>query len=281
MTAGHSVVSFYLPDWRDQSLFIAAFMLPFGLTYYVLPDSFQSSFSNGDIAAGEASLKTFAKAVGFPLDDKSIQAYSQKFCAPKEASKHGDTIFSGRNMAMLLCLVTSLETLSTFCWFGYLLMPDGTYFSFYVDVIVNAISDTVFCLAATFLDKLGTDLFIAPVYPEFSPKFRSPKFVFRPIFGQNRGKIYMFIHLLGRRGSMLSTSSVGGILLVAAFVLQAHAQLNAARWLNFVTRGVITCMNLTALAYKSEALPTTVRTNGVAFGQVVAKLTSISGPLII
>jgi len=149
------VLAYYFPDWRDQCFLLAGFMIPFGLTYFILPDSFQSSFSKGDIAAGEASLKKFSVAVGYPLDDKYILAYSQKFSAPKETTTHTDTIFSGRNMIMLLILVSSMETLSTVCWFGFLLMPDGTYFSFYVDVIVNAISDAIFCFAATFLDKLG------------------------------------------------------------------------------------------------------------------------------
>jgi len=39
-------------------------------------------------------------------------------------------------------------------------------------------------------------------------------------------------------------------------------------------------MNLNAMAYKSEVLPTTVRTNGTAFGQVAAKLASALGSLI-
>ena len=193
---------------------------------------------SGHYIAGRASLVKFSESLAVPLDDKFLDGYTKKFeveldryeLKSEKNEIHSESIFKRGEMVLLTMLVTSLETLSMFCWFGYALMPDGKYFSFYVDMAINAISDIVFSVASVLFNSVG------------------------------------------RRGIMVGSSGISLALVVLAITCQAFSFYQATRWLNFLTKGFITIINLTSITYKSEVMPTTVRAEGVAFSQIISKL---------
>ena len=78
----------------------------------------------------------------------------------------------------------------------------------------------------------------------------------------------------GRRGVMLGSSGISSVLVILAVTCQSLSFYQATRWLNFMTKGFITILNLTALTYKTEVLPTTVRAQGMAFSTAIANITA-------
>ena len=81
----------------------------------------------------------------------------------------------------------------------------------------------------------------------------------------------------GRRGVMLGSGGISSVLVILAVTCQSLSFNKATRWLNFVTKGFITIINLMVLTYKSEILPTTVRAKGMAFSQGIANITASLG----
>ena len=108
----------------------------------------------------------FSKTLDVSLDDAFLDGYTRKFevkqdsvlLKTEESEIKSESLFRRGEMALLIFLLTCLETLSMFCWFDIALMPDGKYFSFYVDMVINASSDIVFSIGSLFCDGLGEEL---------------------------------------------------------------------------------------------------------------------------
>ena len=121
---------------------------------------FSHFFFKGHHTAGRASLVKFSETLGVSLDDAFLDGYTSKFEVDHEFKTEKteikkESLFKRGAMRRLTILVTCLETFSMFCWFDIALMPDGKYFSFYVDMVINAISDIVFSVGSLFWDSLG------------------------------------------------------------------------------------------------------------------------------
>ena len=113
----------------------------------------------------------FSETLGVSLDDAFLDRFTKKFEVKQDVNElkiesktetkneiKSESIFKPGAMAMLTILVICNETITSFCWFAYLLMPDGRYFSFYVDMTVYCISDILFSFGTLFSNTLGYEL---------------------------------------------------------------------------------------------------------------------------
>ena len=77
--------------------------LPFGLAYFILPESFQNLYSRGRFKEGEVALSRFAERLGVSLDGEFVETFTKKFLVEQTSLKTqpSESIFKRGEMLLL------------------------------------------------------------------------------------------------------------------------------------------------------------------------------------